>query len=73
MSDYVNCPACGGRGVLPLEEAQRIEEHAVAGRKAMLERQAADDAAMHKSLRSAQGAREYRPVIVRRTGPETAE
>ena len=27
MSDYVNCPACHGRGVIPLEEARRIEAH----------------------------------------------
>ena len=28
MTDYVNCPACKGKGVLPLEEARRIESHA---------------------------------------------
>ena len=27
MSDYVNCPACHGKGVIPLEEARRIEAH----------------------------------------------
>ena len=27
MSDYVNCPTCHGRGVIPLEEAARIETH----------------------------------------------
>lgn len=27
MTDYVNCPTCHGRGVIPLEEARRIEAH----------------------------------------------
>jgi hypothetical protein len=27
MTDYANCPACHGRGVIPLEEARRIEAH----------------------------------------------
>jgi hypothetical protein len=27
MSDYANCPTCHGKGVIPLETAQRIEAH----------------------------------------------
>jgi hypothetical protein len=27
MSDYVSCPTCRGRGLLALEDAQRIEIH----------------------------------------------
>jgi hypothetical protein len=34
MSDYVNCPTCHGRGVIPLEEARRIEAHGQASRDA---------------------------------------
>jgi hypothetical protein len=28
MSAYVSCPSCGGRGLIPLKEAQPIEAHA---------------------------------------------
>lgn len=27
MTDYVSCPACHGKGLLPLEEAERIRAH----------------------------------------------
>lgn len=27
MSDYVSCPTCHGKGLVPLEEAARIEQH----------------------------------------------
>jgi hypothetical protein len=32
MADFANCPACHGRGVIPLAEAERIEVHAEANR-----------------------------------------
>ena len=43
MSDYVSCPACHGRGLLPLEDAQRINVHdlVIADERAA-ERQQAD-------------------------------
>lgn len=28
MADYANCPTCHGRGVTPVEQAERIEAHA---------------------------------------------
>jgi hypothetical protein len=28
MSDYVSCPACKGKGLIPLEDAEVIEAHA---------------------------------------------
>lgn len=28
MSDYVSCPACKGKGLIPLEDAEAIKAHA---------------------------------------------
>jgi hypothetical protein len=28
VSDYVSCPACKGKGIIPLEDAARIKTHA---------------------------------------------
>jgi hypothetical protein len=33
MADYVSCPACHGKGLIPLEEAARIEAHVAADRE----------------------------------------
>lgn len=32
MTDYVNCPACRGRGMIPLEDAEVLEAHDDANR-----------------------------------------
>ena len=41
MADYVNCPTCHGRGLIPLEDAARIGAHTQleAGERQRAERQ----------------------------------
>lgn len=39
MADYANCPTCHGPGVIPVEQAERIEAHATVNYDAAREEQ----------------------------------
>lgn len=61
MADYVSCPACHGKGLIPLEQAARIEVHDTANWEAKRREQAERDEADRK-----QRAEENRGEVLRR-------